>query len=98
MLFFEFFILPKNNIFLVNSHRDLTFNTEERSVILIAVTEDRQNALSERERTAYCIMDQITIKTPIPKCRLYWCLIESEIGDTVSHVGIFDKSCELAPL
>ncbi len=21
-------------------------------------------------------MDQITIKTPIPKCRLYWCLIE----------------------
>jgi hypothetical protein len=21
-------------------------------------------------------MDQITIKTPNPKCRLYWCLIE----------------------
>ncbi len=23
-------------------------------------------------------MDQITIKAPNPKCRLYWCLIESE--------------------
>ncbi len=42
-------------------------------------------------------MDQITIKTPNPKSRLYWCLIEF-IGDTVSHVGIFDSSSELAPL
>ncbi len=25
-----------------------------------------------------CFMDQITIKAPNPKCRLYWCLIESE--------------------
>jgi hypothetical protein len=24
------------------------------------------------------------------KCRLYWCFIELSIGDTVSHVGIFD--------
>jgi hypothetical protein len=30
-------------------------------------------------------MDQITIKTPNPKCRLYWCLIEF-------------IDCELAPL
>jgi hypothetical protein len=34
-------------------------------------------------------MDQISIKTPNPKCRLYWCLIT---GDTVSRVGIFDPS------
>jgi hypothetical protein len=39
------------------------------------------------------------IKTPNPKCRLYWSLIEFiEIGDTVGHVGIFDPSYELAPL
>ncbi len=43
-------------------------------------------------------MDQTTIKTPIPNCRLYWCLIELETGDRVSHVGIFLPSCELAPL
>jgi hypothetical protein len=36
-------------------------------------------------------MDQITIKTPNPRCRLYWCLIElKEWRYTVSHVGIFD--------
>jgi hypothetical protein len=23
-----------------------------------------------------CIMDQISIKTPNPKCRLHWCLVE----------------------
>jgi hypothetical protein len=40
-------------------------------------------------------MDQITTN---PKCRLYWCLIEFIDGRTVSHVGIFDPSYELAPL
>ncbi len=30
--------------------------------------------------------DQLTIKTPNPKWRLYWC------KDTVGHVGIFDPS------
>ncbi len=40
-------------------------------------------------------MDQITLKTANPKCRLYWCLIEFI---DCSHVGIFDPSCELAPL
>ncbi len=45
----------------------------------------------------------ITIKTPTPKCRLYWCLIEfiDWTGDTVSLVGIFNRLCELlsiAPL
>jgi hypothetical protein len=44
------------------------------------------------------LMDQITIKTTNPKCRLYWFLIEFMIGDTVSHVGIFDPSCELVNL
>ncbi len=47
-------------------------------------------------------MDQITIKTPNPKCRLYWCLIcrvyRLENGDTVSHVGIFDPSYKLPSL
>ncbi len=39
-------------------------------------------------------MDQISLKTPNPKCRLYWCLIQF---NKVSHAGIFDSSCELAP-
>jgi hypothetical protein len=45
-------------------------------------------------------MDQISIKAPNPKCRLYWYFTVHSlyIGDTVSHVGIFDPSCELAPL
>ncbi len=33
-------------------------------------------------------IDQISIKTPNPKCRLYWCLIEFITGDTVCHVGL----------
>jgi hypothetical protein len=41
-------------------------------------------------------MDEETIKKQNPKCRLHWCLIK--FGDTVSHVGIFDHSCELAPI
>ncbi len=46
-------------------------------------------------------MDQISIKTPNPKCRLYWCLIEFidwSSGDTVSHVGFFNPSCEQEPV
>jgi hypothetical protein len=44
-------------------------------------------------------VDQITRKIPNPKCRLYRCLIVFiDWRDTVSHVGIFDHSCELAPL
>jgi hypothetical protein len=33
-------------------------------------------------------MDKISIKTPNPKCRLYWCLIEF-LDWRYSHVGIF---------
>jgi hypothetical protein len=45
-------------------------------------------------------MDEGTKKTQKnPKCRLYWCLIEFiDWRYTVSHVGIFDPSCELLPL
>jgi hypothetical protein len=43
-------------------------------------------------------MDEGTIKTPNPKCRLYWCLVEFIDRRTVSHVYIFDPSCERAPL
>jgi hypothetical protein len=44
-------------------------------------------------------MDQIFIKTPNPKCLLVFNRVyRLESGDTVSHVGIFDPSCELAPL
>jgi hypothetical protein len=45
-------------------------------------------------------MDEGTIKTPNPKCRLYWRLIEfiDRRYCTVSHVDIFDPSCELLPL
>ncbi len=34
--------------------------------------------LKSRKSMTLCIndMDQITIRTPNPKCRLYWCLIE----------------------
>jgi hypothetical protein len=32
-------------------------------------------------------MDQILIQPPIPKCRLYWCLIES--ADTVTVMLVF---------
>jgi hypothetical protein len=43
-------------------------------------------------------MDQITIKTPNPKCRLYRYLFNRVYRlEIVSHVGIFDPSCELAP-
>jgi hypothetical protein len=42
-------------------------------------------------------MDQISIKTPNPNCRLYWSLIEFVVR-RYSHVGIFDPFCELAPL
>jgi hypothetical protein len=42
-------------------------------------------------------MGQILIQTLNPKCRLYWFLIEF-IDWRYSHVGIFDPSCELAPL
>jgi hypothetical protein len=38
-----------------------------------------------------------TIKTPKLKGRLHWCLVEFTDRATVSHVGIFDPSCELAP-
>jgi len=31
--------------------------------------------MMKRETIMYC-MDEGTIKTPNPKCRLYWCLIE----------------------
>jgi hypothetical protein len=44
-------------------------------------------------------MDEGTIKTPNPKCRLYWWFNRVyRSGDTVSHVGIFDPSCELLPI
>ncbi len=36
----------------------------------------------------------IIFKDTKTKCRLYWGL---QIGDTVSHVGIFDAYCELLP-
>jgi hypothetical protein len=44
-------------------------------------------------------MDEGTIKTPNPKCHLYWCLIQFiDCVDTVSLVGIFNPSCVLLPL
>jgi hypothetical protein len=46
-------------------------------------------------------MDEGTLKTPNPKFRLFWCLIEIidwSSGVIVSHVGIFDPSSELLPL
>jgi hypothetical protein len=45
-------------------------------------------------------MDQISIKTSNPKLRLYWRLIDfiDWRYSTVIRVGIFDPSCELAPL
>jgi hypothetical protein len=48
-----------------------------------------------RRTCSLLLIDQITIKTPNPKCRLYWCL---QTGDKVSHVGISDPSCKLAHL
>jgi hypothetical protein len=51
------------------------------------------------------LVNQISISTPNPKCRLYWFSIEFITVCrlywfliefiTVSHVGIFDPSCEL---
>jgi hypothetical protein len=45
-------------------------------------------------------LNNYCIKTPNPKCNLYWCLVEfiDWSGDTVSHVGIFGQLCELLPL
>jgi hypothetical protein len=48
-------------------------------------------------RAAMRPYDQITIKTPNPKCRLYWFLIEFIDWSTVSHVGIFYLLCEALP-
>ncbi len=39
--------------------------------------------------------DQITIKTPNPKFRLYWCLIEFNRLDTQSVMLVFSKSTPL---
>jgi hypothetical protein len=43
-------------------------------------------------------MDQISIKTPNPKCRLFWCLIEFIDWRYSQSCGIFDPSCELTHL
>ncbi len=43
------------------------------------------------------VIDQITIKRPCPKCRLYWCLIEF-IDWRYSRHDYIDPSCKLAPL
>ncbi len=43
-------------------------------------------------------MDEGTIKTQNPKCRLVLKRVYRLHGDTVSRVGIFDFSCELLPL
>jgi hypothetical protein len=43
-------------------------------------------------------MDQITIKTPNPKRRLYWCLIEFRDSRYSQSCWYFRPSCELAPL
>ncbi len=40
----------------------------------------------------------VTIKTPNPKCRLYWCLIEFMDWRYRQSLVFFDPSCELAPL
>jgi hypothetical protein len=45
-------------------------------------------------------MDEGTKKSQNFKCRLHWCLIECidwRYRQPVSHVGIFDPSCELLP-
>jgi hypothetical protein len=42
-------------------------------------------------------MEKISIKTPNPKCRLYWCLIEFIYWRYSQSCGFFDPSCELAP-
>ncbi len=45
-----------------------------------------------------CTMDQITLKTPNHKCRLYWCLIEfRDWRYSQSCWFFFRSSCELAP-
>ncbi len=43
-------------------------------------------------------MDQITIKTPNPSFRLYWCLIEFIDWRYSQSFGVFDPSYKLAPL
>jgi hypothetical protein len=43
-------------------------------------------------------MDQISIKTPNLKCRLYWCLKSLLTGDTVNHVGIYPLTFSLVHL
>jgi hypothetical protein len=43
-------------------------------------------------------MDEGTIKTPFPKCRLYWCLIEFIDWRHSQSCWYFDPSCELLPL
>jgi hypothetical protein len=53
---------------------------------------------ADRVETWLPPMNQLTIKTPNPKCRLIVVFNRVLTGDTVSNVGIFDPPCELAPL
>jgi hypothetical protein len=47
----------------------------------------------------YNSMDQISIKTPNPKCRLYWCSIEfTDRKYSQSRRCLRPLFCELAPL
>jgi hypothetical protein len=68
-----------------------------RLAIEAAATSFSCTGINQRyEFIHYCI-DQITIKTPNPKCRLYWGLLGFiDWRYTVSHVGIFDPSSKLA--
>ncbi len=68
-----------------------------RLLLLSVKITKRMAALTEQENVAKASpMDQISIKTPNPKCRLYCCLIES-IDWRYSQSCIFDPSYELAP-
>ncbi len=56
---------------------------------------DRESLPRKAEKDCVYIMDQIYIKTPTPKF-VFTDIDSLQTEDTVSHVGIFDPSCELA--
>jgi hypothetical protein len=58
-------------------------------------TDTEEESDNDNEEEADVRHGRRNYKDTIPKCRLYWCLIEFiDRRYTVSHVGIFDPFCE----
>ncbi len=69
----------------------------QQLLLLRQILTQKRNQIMTMMRRRLSDMDEGTIKTPNPKCRLYWCLIEF-IDWRHSPSYTFDPICELLPL